>query len=101
MTHQLSEQLSVLDRHTEASHPRQITISELGHRLHIYGQEYDLVATISGEITDMSTRCWESTYFILHKLSNVWSPVTITYCLILYTQRDYLNFNIVYFGVTI
>ena len=45
--------------------------------------------------------CWESTYFILHKFSNVWIPVTLTYCLISYTQRDYLNFNIGYFGVTI
>ena len=45
--------------------------------------------------------CWESTYFILHKLSNVWIPVTINYYLISYTQRDYLYFNIYYFGVTI
>ena len=45
--------------------------------------------------------CWESTYFILHKLSNVWFPVTITYCLISYTQRYYFNFNIAYFSVTI
>ena len=45
--------------------------------------------------------CWESIYFILHKLSNVWFPVTFIYCLISYTQGDYLNFNIEYFGVTI
>ena len=48
-----------------------------------------------------SHNCWESTYFILHKLSNVWIPVTLTFCLISYTKRDYLNFNIAYFGVTI
>ena len=45
--------------------------------------------------------CWESTYCILHKLSNIWFPVTFIYCLISYIQGDYLNFNIAYFGVTI
>ena len=45
--------------------------------------------------------CWDSTYFILHKLSNVWFPITFIYCLILYTQGDCLNSNIAYFGVTI
>ena len=45
--------------------------------------------------------CWESTYFILHKFSNIWIPVTLTYCLISYAQRGYLNFNIAYFGITI
>ena len=29
--------------------------------------------------------CWESTYFMLHKLSNVWFPVTFIYCLLSYT----------------
>ena len=32
-----------------------------------------------------SSKCWESTYFMLHKLSNVWFPVTLIYCLISYT----------------
>ena len=29
--------------------------------------------------------CWESTYFILHKLYNVWIPVRLICCLISYT----------------
>ena len=45
--------------------------------------------------------CWESISFILHKLSNVWIPVTLTCCLISYTQRDCLMFNIDYFVFTI
>ena len=33
----------------------------------------------------LGTECWESTYFMLHKFSNVWFPVTFIYCLISYT----------------
>ena len=45
--------------------------------------------------------CWESTSFILSKLSNVWISVTLTSCFILNTRMDYLLFDIDYYAFTI
>ena len=45
--------------------------------------------------------CWESTSFILHKLPNVWIPVTLTSCFISNTRMDYFLLNVDYYAFTI
>ena len=52
----LAVHASVTDKHTEASHPRRSTRSNLGQIFPTYAQAYTLVTTVPRYIMDINTR---------------------------------------------